>query len=292
MKIYRNHLIYAMSRHNPPVAFVESGATVVFETCDCFSDQITSPTMTLDRLDWDRINPATGPLFIQGASPGDTLEVHIKDIVVNTQAAMVSGPGMGLGGEQLQSNRVRILPVRGHFLHFSEAMQLPMKPMIGVIGTAPSGDPVSNGTPGPHGGNMDTRVIVKGSTLYLPVAVEGALLAMGDLHAVMGDGEISVCGGEIAGEVTVQLRVIKGQPYPLPFLADKDHVYTIHSAETLDAAADQAAKSMIAHLESKGMDPHDAISLLSLVGNLQVSQIVDPLKTARFAFPRIYYDQL
>lgn len=292
MRIFRNHLIYAMSRHNPPVAFVESGETVVFETCDCFSDQITSPTMTLDRLDWDRINPATGPLFIQGALPGDTLEIFIEDIVINTQAAMVSGPGMGLGGDHLLTNRVRILPVRGHSLCFSETLSLPVNPMIGVIGTAPAEEPVSNGTPGPHGGNMDTKVIAKGATLYLPVAVEGALLAMGDLHAAMGDGEISVCGGEIAGEVTVQVRVIKGQPYPLPFLTDKDNVYTIHSAETLDRAADQAAKSMVAHLESKGMDPHDALSLLSLTGNLQVSQVVDPLKTARFAFPKTYYDHL
>ena len=164
--------------------------------------------------------------------------------------------------------------------------------MIGVIGTAPAENPVSNNTPGFHGGNMDTKVIRKGTKIYLPVEVNGGLLAMGDLHAIMGDGEISGCGAEIAGEVTVTVNLITGRPYPLPFIIDEKSVYTVYSAEKLDDAAEGAAKAMTVHLESKGMDRPSAICLLSLAGNLQISQIVDPLKTVRLELSKEIYEKV
>ena len=164
--------------------------------------------------------------------------------------------------------------------------------MIGVIGTAPKTESISCGTPGMHGGNMDSKIIGIGSTIYLPVEVPGALLAMGDLHAVMGNGEGSVCGAEVPGEVTVTVEVIKGRPFCLPVVFTRDAVYTIASDVSLDSAAVTATKNMVNILVSKGMPEDEAISLLSLSGNVQISQIVDPLKTVRFELPLWIYDSL
>jgi len=281
-----------MSKDNPPVLVLEAGSKIVFETCDCFENQIQSQDAIMNQLDWNRINPATGPLFINGAMPGDTLVVKIENIKVGHQGVMLTGPDLGVLGGSLKENLIKILPISNGELEFSTKIKLPIKPMIGVIGTAPKGEAISCGTPGIHGGNMDSKIIGIGSTIYLPVEVPGALLAMGDLHAVMGDGEVSVCGAEVSGEVTVTVEVIKGRPYCLPIVFTMDAVYTIASDLSLDNATVIATKNMVKLLVSRGMHEAEAISLLSLSGNVQISQIVDPLKTARFELPLWIYNSL
>ena len=116
--------------------------------------------------------------------------------------------------------------------------------MIGVIGVAPAGDDVPCGTPGSHGGNMDTRLIGDGATIYLPVQAPGALLAVGDLHAAMGDGEIAFTGVEVAGAVTLQVSLREDMSLTDPVLENDDTVATIASAETLDEAAKMATNAM------------------------------------------------
>ncbi|ACO47597.1 acetamidase/formamidase family protein [Deinococcus deserti] len=275
-------LIYAMDRSNAPLVTVPDGSVLTFETRDCFEDQIQDAGADFVTLDWTRVNPATGPVFVEGAQPGDALAVEIQHIEIGSQAVMVTGPGLGVEGDVLEHPTVRVYPINdGHIT--MGAVKIPVQPMIGVIGTAPAGDPVPNGTPGPHGGNMDTRLIQAGTTLLLPVEVEGGLLAMGDLHAAMGDGEVSVCGLEVPGRVTVRVRVVPQCRWPLPMLHTDTHVYTIASAVTLDEAAVMATKQMSAFVQAgTGLSPADAIGLLSAAGNLQISQVVDPLKTCRF----------
>lgn len=293
-RVDKKHLIYAMSDQNKPVLTVENGSTVVFETCDCFENQITSPDTPFNALDWNRINPATGPIFVEGAEPGDILEVKIEKIQLADQGVMMTGPGLGVLGDELSKNVVHMVPIREKKAIFLDKIELPLNPMIGVIGTAPAnGESISCGTPNKHGGNMDSKVIGEGATLYLPVNVPGALLAMGDLHAAMGDGEVSVCGVEIAGEVTVTVTVIKGKSWRVPMVKTAHALYTIASEESLDDAATAATKNMVALLETEaGMMKQDAITLLSIGGNLQISQIVDPLKTARYELPMSIVQQL
>ena len=280
--IKRETAVYAMSPENAPVARVQSGETLIFETADCFGGQIKKPTDRMGALDWSRINPATGPVFVEGAETGDTLKVEILRIALDCQAAMVEAPGEGVTGLAAQEETTKILPIEDGKLAFSERLSLPVRPMIGVIGTAPESGAVATGTPAAHGGNMDCKRIGEGATLYLPVNVEGALLAMGDLHAVMGDGEVCVCGAEIAGEVTVRVSVVKGQPLPLPFLADDRRAMAIYSAEGLGAAAEGATLRMREFLIGyAGMAAHEAGMLLSLAGDLRICQAVDPNKTCR-----------
>jgi amidase len=293
-RVDKKNLIYAMSDKNKPVLSVENGSTVVFETCDCFEDQITSADTPFQALDWNRINPATGPVFVEGAETGDILAVKIERIQLADRGVMMTGPDLGVLGEELTENAIQMVPILEGKAILFDKIELPLNPMIGVIGTAPAnGESISCGTPNKHGGNMDSKVIAEGSTLYLPVNVPGALLAMGDLHAAMGDGEVSVCGVEIAGEVTVTVTVIKGKQWKVPMVKTDYALYTIASEERLDDAATAATKNMVDFLETEsGMTKHDAIFLLSIGGNLQISQVVDPLKTTRFELPMSILQQL
>ncbi|WCK56543.1 acetamidase/formamidase family protein [Aneurinibacillus sp. Ricciae_BoGa-3] len=292
-RVSKDHVIYAMSKDNQPVITVEAGSQVVFETCDCFEDQIKTANTHFSELDWNRINPATGPVFVKGAERGDILAVRIDKIDHNSQAVMVTGPNMGVIGDQLGENVVRIIPVQGGKAQFSKEIEVPLNPMIGVIGTAPAGEAISCGTPDLHGGNMDCKLIKEGSTLFLPVNVAGALFALGDLHAAMGDGEVAVCGAEIAGEVTVTLSVIKDKKWPLPMIETDTHVYTLASEVQLDDAASTATRNMVNLLEQEsGISKHEAIALMSLVGNIQVCQVVDPKKTIRFEMPKSILSKL
>lgn len=286
IRISRDLAVYKMSADNKPAATAKNGDVVVFETNDAFGGTLTNEGSTLASIDWDRVNPATGPLYIEGAEKGDVLKVEILDIRLEKQGVMTTIPGSGAVAEYIKSERTKILPIRGGKLIFSDSIELDVKPMIGVIGTAPDGEPIPTGTPGCHGGNMDCTMISQGATLYLPVGVPGALLAMGDLHAAMGDGEVLICGVEIAGEVEVRIEVVKGLKWPLPMVAGNGLVATIASAPTLDEAATNATHNMLEFVVSElNMEPEEAGMLISAAADLRICQIVDPLLTARMELP-------
>ncbi len=292
IKIPSETVVLKMSPHNKAVYTAESGSTVVFETCDCFSNQIQREDQLFSSVGWDLINPATGPLYVEGAEPGDILKVEIEDIKIADKGVMTVTPELGVLKDFMSDEKTKIIPIEDGKAVFNKNIKIPVKPMIGVIGTAPVDTEIPNGTPGSHGGNMDCKRIVKGATLYLPVNVPGALLAMGDLHALMADGEIVICGLEIAGEVTVKVTVLKGAKLPLPMLVEGEHIITIASAETLDDAARMATIQMHQFLVKKlHLDSAEAGMLLSLVGDLRICQVVDPLMTARMEFPKWITEQ-
>jgi len=286
-KLTRDTVFYAFAADLKPVLEIEPGERVLMETHDCFCGQIRSAADTLDDLDWERVNPATGPVYVRGAQPGDVLAVEIEEIQVADQATMVAVPGAGALGDVITETETRVFRVEGDQVVFNERVRLPLKPMIGVVGVAPQGEPVPNGTPDAHGGNMDCTLIGAGCTVYLPVNVEGALLGMGDMHAVMGDGEIVVCGMEVGGEVTFTTRVLKEAGLPTPFLETADLVAAVHSALTIDEATDGAIHRMAQFLtEMAGIPLNEAGMLMSVAGELKFCQVVDPLKTVRFEFPK------
>jgi amidase len=181
----------------------------------------------------------------------------------------------------------RIVPIVDGAARIDEGIAVPLRLMIGVIGVAPEGAPVPTASPGAQGGNMDTRLIGAGAALYLPVAHDGALFAAGDLHAAMGDGEICGTGVEVAGRLILRLDVRRDLKIAGPVVDTSELVATIASAETLDAAAEAATRHMAALLTGRlGLTLEVATMLMSAAGDLQVSQIVDPLRTARFALPK------
>ncbi|MDN3019566.1 acetamidase/formamidase family protein [Paenibacillus sp. BSR1-1] len=287
MFVNQSNLIYAFSKENKPVLQVDSGTQVVIETCDCFENQIVSEDVSYHAMDWDKVNPATGPIFVNGAVAGDILAVTIDEIELAEQGVMAVSPGMGVLGDCIEEFEAKLIPIRDGKAVFNDKIEFPLNPMIGVIGVAPKDGAVSCGTPGSHGGNMDNKMITTGATLYFPVHADGALFALGDLHAAMGDGEIGVTGIEIAAKVTVTLKVIKGFSIENPILESEEFISTIASEETLDLAVKRSVEDMVAFLEERIDLSFNQINMLcSAVGQTQICQVVDPLVTARFLFPK------
>jgi len=278
---------YAFSAENPPALRVEPGEELVIETQDCFSNQIRREDKLFATVGWEQVNPATGPIFVTDAEPGDILVADILEIIPAAQGVMVAVPGLGALGDQIREAQTKIIPLKGGLVLFNERVQIPLRPMIGVIGTAPGEGAVLNGTPGLHGGNMDCTLIAEGSKVYLLVEVPGALFGVGDLHAVMGDGEVVVCGVEVAGRVRVRLGLLKESRLPLPLVETMDLVATIFSDEDLDVAAQGAIDNMARLLtEQVGIPFNEAGMLMSTLGQLRICQVVDPLKTCRMEFPK------
>ncbi|HRW34849.1 MAG TPA: acetamidase/formamidase family protein [Thermotogota bacterium] len=287
-----NHF-FAFSKDHVPVLRINSSDRVRIQTMDCFSNQIRREEDTLETIDWERVNPATGPIFIEDAQPGDVLKVTIEKIDVGPVGVMATGEGMGVFGSYFKGMSKRLIPIEGEWAVFNERLRFRLNKMIGVIGVAPSKDPVNCGTPGSHGGNMDTKLIGEGSSVLLPVFTQGALFGTGDVHAAMGDGEVGVTGVEIDALLTLNFEVIKGMQLNNPMVETRDVVSCIASAENLEEAALQAARDMYAFLLDKtGLAGEDLAMLLSAVGDLQVSQIVDPLKTARFTLDKQWIEAL
>ncbi len=180
-----------------------------------------------------------------------------------------------------------ILPRQGDQLVFKDKVRVAARPMVGVIGVAPAQGEVPNGTPGAHGGNMDCTLIAAGNRIFFTVGVDGALFGAGDMHAAMGDGEIVVCGAETPGELRFTAQVVGLPGLPTPFVETPEVVAVIYSALTLDEAASGATQRMAQFLtDFAGLPLNDAGMLMSLVGDLRICQIVDPLKTVRFEFPK------
>ncbi|TVT27272.1 acetamidase [Salinicoccus cyprini] len=284
----KSHYYYAMSKDNEAALTVAMGDTVEIETYDCFQGQITSAETVLDALDWDQINPATGPIHVEGIKAGDVLKVTIDDIALDSSGVMLTGPGLGIMGESLEHMEAKMFDVdtAGGRVSFN-GLELPLNPMIGVIGVAPENIPVNNGTPERHGGNMDSKKITTGAELYLPVFHDGALFGLGDVHAKMGDGEISVSGLEIGAKITVTLDKAANLSTQHPVVIDQDGIHMMVSDKSLDTAVEASVKQMIALLHPyTGLTLSEMTMLMSLVGETQINQVVDPLKTARFFVPR------
>lgn len=288
MKIVRREShIYEFLQGAVPVLEVAPGERIVFETHDCFAGQISSEDDLCTEINFDYVNPASGPVAIAGAEKGDLLGVRIEGIEVGERAFAVLVPGAGAVPDRVSAPVTRLVEtdVKGGACSIA-GFTLPLKPMIGVIGVAPAGKGIPTGTPGAHGGNMDTRDIRKGSTVWFPVNVKGALLALGDCHAAMGDGEIGCSGAEVPARVTVSTELLKNASSPWPMVVTDEEIMLVASEDTLDQAARSAGEAM-ADLAAKSLDLsfEDALILCSLAMDLRISQVVDPKKTVRAVMP-------
>ena len=223
--------------------------------------------------------------------PGDVLVVDVLSIEVADKGAVTTIPNIGPLYDRCV-DRTRILPVKDGKTELG-GLSIPVNPMIGVMGVAPAGEPIACGYAGKHGGNMDNTAIAAGATLYFPVAVDGALFGCGDMHAVMGDGEVSVSGAEVAGYATVTLTALPELSVPNPLIENDTHFGIIVSAESLDKASELAVQQMVDLLASRTNESEaDLVMLLSLVADVRVCQMVDPEKTVRFMVPKYVLDAI
>ena len=207
--------------------------------------------------------------------PGDVLVVDVLSVEVADKGAVTTIPNIGPLYDRCV-DRTRILPVKDGKTELG-GLIIPINPMIGVMGVAPAGEPIACGYAGKHGGNMDSKKLTAGSRVYLPVQVEGALLQMGDIHAVMGDCELCGTGLEIGGVITVRVSVLKGRKLDWPVIetADAWHVVSARKDYT-SALIDASAQMQELVCAAYGLDPTDAYLYLSLEGDVCINQGCQP----------------
>lgn len=288
-RLSKDNVIYNFENGMKESYKVESGEVVIVETCDCFHEQITKEEQILLEIDMDIINPATGPIYIESAEPGDILKVEIIDIIVKDKGVAATIPNEGGLSEEAKDADIEIIDIEDGYAKYLNK-SIPIKPMIGVIGVAPAKEDVKWGThtPWKHGGNMDSKVITKGTNLYFQVNQKGAMLSLGDLHGVMGDGELCFTGLEISGEVELKATVIKGKRnINWPIVETENRIEIIGSGENLEKAMKAAASDGVRYIqEALGSSWAESYIMGSLVLDLRISQVVNPMKTVRASIPK------
>lgn len=275
-----------------PVLEIDPGDVVTVETDDFAGGQImrTSTAEDLEGLDFERIYPLAGPIAVRGAVPGDALAVELLGFELPEWGWACIIPGFGLlPQDEFPRPAIRVFDLtEGDRTTLCPGVRIPVEPFCGTMGVpmfGMQGVPI----PPPHagGGNIDTRHLTAGTTLYLPVGVEGALLSLGDAHAAQGDGEVAISGIECAMRTRLRVDLVKGLSLPAPQLrrppgsltprVDHGGWYATLGVESdLMEASRAAVRAMIDHLgRERGLEREDAYILCSLAGDLKITEVVD-----------------
>lgn len=292
---------YVIGPHADPVLRVRPGDTVVVETVDAFEGKIESEdTLPTEVLNMPFVNPQSGPIFVEGAEKGDALAVEICEIEPRGPQPRGTTCLVPHFGGLTSTDRtvtlqeplpevVRKTEVTAEGIVWSDELMLPYEPFIGTIGTSPEIEAIGALTPDSHGGNMDLPDVAPGSTLYLPVRVRGALLYLGDGHAIQGDGEVCGVAVEIATTTTLGLDVVKGGCLTWPRLENEAFIMSIGSARPLEDAARIAYGDLVEWMVAGyGFERWDAYMLLSQVGKVRLGNMVDPNYTVGASIAKRY----
>ncbi|EIN06506.1 Formamidase [Punctularia strigosozonata HHB-11173 SS5] len=289
IKKHQCHL--AWDNSIPPVLRVSSGETIHFDCLDASNGQLdaNSTTTTLASMVFSQLDQVNGPIYVEGAKSGDVLQVEVIDVKAADWGWTAILPGFGLLADEYTTAELKIWKLEkddfgARFAWFDEAkgIKIPLNPFAGEMGVAP-GKNGSFSTIPPYntGGNLDTRHLTKGATLYLPVEVEGALFSIGDGHAAQGDGEVGGTAIETPMKVTVRLTVIKDRPYVktphfTTSITGQDYYTTTGIESDIREAARAAVRHMIEFLAAEyGVTPEQAYMLCSVAGDLRLHEVVD-----------------
>jgi len=278
-----------------PVMRIEPGTVIKSWTEDCYDGSVKSPGDLPSKIRKPfHSNPQTGPFYIEGAEPGDTIAVTILDLQparsfgvssFGNRTDLLSYLTLPPADPSASSERVwfyQVNPERGTVTYKAHddghSVEIPMKPFLGCIGVAPSAGEVRYSiVPGDFGGNMDTPELGVGATVYLGVNVPGALLSFGDGHLVQGGGEVIGTAVEAAMNVKLRVELIKGRRTPWPLAETGEWIMAIGSTRPLEDAYRIALRELVLWLERDyGFGRLDALQLISQAGENHISQIVDP----------------
>jgi len=297
----QRHYPYTIGPYHDPVLRVQPGDTVIVETLDAFAGKMVDErTMPSSILNYPFVNPQSGPIYVAGAEKGDALAVTMRSIKPRgPQPRGTTCLVPHFGGLTSTNTTVTLqepLPeivkkvhVTEEGIPWNERITLPYEPFIGTIGTSPELESINSLTPGNHGGNMDLPDVGPGSTLYLPVRAPGALLHLGDGHAVQGDGEVCGVAIEFATTTEMTLDLVKGWTLNWPRLETADFIMSIGSARPLEDAARIAYGDLVQWLvDSYGFHKWDAYMLLSQVGKVRLGNMVDPNYTMGASIAKRY----
>ncbi|HVB75386.1 MAG TPA: acetamidase/formamidase family protein [Ktedonobacteraceae bacterium] len=290
--IHRHQWHLAWDHSIPPIATVQSGEAVSFDLLDASCGQIVreSTVEAIRTLDFSRVDQVNGPIYVEGAAPGDTLEVEFLDLQPADWGWTAIIPGFGLLADEFPEPALKIWHLEGGadgWAEFAPGIRLPLAPFCGEIGLAPGmSGALSTIPPYRHGGNMDTKHITKGARLYLPVEVPGALYSMGDGHAAQGDGEVCGTAIETPMRANVRLTVLKDKHVPEPQfltggpLAQRANTAAYYATDGIGPDLMEAARNAIRHMidylqHTYGLTRAGAYMLCSVVVDLKLCEVVD-----------------
>ena len=291
-EITRDQHVWAFGPDMEPVLTVDPGAVIRMELNDCFTGQVTSEDDLFTALDLERVNSATGPVFVRGAEPGDSLVVEILEVNPDARGAAMIIPGFGQLAHLCEGPVTKIFRVEEGVVHMNDRISFPMRPMVGVIGVATGGEECINFLAGRHGGNLDNHLHGPGSIVYLPVRQPGGMFAVGDMHAAMGDGEISGTGVEIAGTIVVRLGLHKGDQgrWPVTELPGAWVAHGTSSGDLLEAIANASEEAARLLVDGWGFSMEEAFIFLSVACDVGIAQACQPSPAssiARVMVPKI-----
>lgn len=282
-KIEPNQKHYKFSRAIKPAITVPSGSVIEAFTEEA-SDRRIKPGMTTEayrQIDWgDFGHPLAGPVYVEGAMPGDVLAVKLHKITVGDWGWTDSSPHFSYLKKEMGKSHLKTytLNKEKNFAQFSDSIKIPLSPFPGIMGVAPDTDEMlSTIPPRANGGNMDDPNIVEGTTVYFPVFVEGALFSIGDTHAAQGHGEVSGTAIEAPMHIIYEVNVVKPKhPIKEPQYETSTYYAVTAFALTLDEAAKKATRYMIDFLVSRlGLSKHEANMLCSISADLKIAEVVD-----------------
>ena len=280
-------IIHVMSKNNEPVAHVKNGETFTVKTR---GPGIPDEVFEKDYSDGNypaRILSITGPIYVDGAEPGDVLEIHIEDIQYEDHAKMWMGQWMGILMDEVTKPYLKKVEVKDGHVLFNENIRIPFRKMVGTLGVAPAGEDVPCLIPGTHGANMDVPTLGPGSSLFVEVQVSGALLAAGDVHGTMGDGEILGTGVEIGSDVTMTVHIRKDLKINVPMIETPKFYQFVVSHKDLLQASKEATKEAIQFIQNRiGLSFEEAYCLVGQAGNLKIAQVVNPIFTVTMDVPK------
>jgi amidase len=263
----------------PPALTVAQGELFRLETPSILTQREKFPETTV---------PVTGPVWVEGARPGSTLKVEIVELKLTAgEGAIAVIPGKGAFGDKVPKPMYKVVKYDDKYAYFNDTIKVPLRPMVGKVSVAPIGESVDCHATGEYGGNMDITDITKGTSVYLPVFVEGALLACGDIHAAMGDGESCFSAIESEGSMTLRCTVIDDLKLTHPMVATARELMTVGHGKTIEEAYKIALNKMAELISEKlDVDFIDATMVISIAGDVRINQIVNNVAVgARVAIP-------
>lgn len=273
-----------------PITEIDSGQIISFEIIESSGGQFTKHSTVEDvkKLDFSKVNPTAGPIYIKGAAPGDVLEVEMLNFQQLDWGWTALIPGFGLLADDFKDPAIKMFDLkRNNTTEFLDGIDLFIKPFPGTMGVALPEDGLFNVVPPrKNGGNMDIRHLTKGAKLYLPVWVEGALFSIGDTHAAQGDGEVCGTAIEASMEATIKFKLHKGKTIqeprfelsgpPTPEADSKGYYVTTAQGTDIFEASQNAIRYMIEHLCSEyKMSEEEAYMLCSTSVDLKINEIVN-----------------
>ena len=287
--IGREHHVYILEPESVPAITIDSGEDLMVETWDAFMGERDPLVLEASALK----GPATGPIAVNGAQPGDALKVEFLSITPKGVAAHMVMPGRGFLAEEFSEGYATLIELDSGQAVLPSGVRIPLRPSMGLVATTPTYRQETASDSGPYGGDIDMKELVEGSTLYLPVFVPGGMLVLGDCHAVVGDGAVAGTGAECSADTHIRVTVEKGMGLEGPRALTPDYFVVLSYGDELGPAMKQAVRSMVDFLVAeKGMAPYDAYTLCSLAGDVRVSRTFRPISPVKMMLSRNALEQL